>query len=484
MWGGGGGLLEQQAGKPVPRPYRSRTDAPSRVAGNWNTVRLGAGSSLNSGSKQLWLEREHTHMATATDHSTIISAFDSLADAQRAVQDLINAGIPRDEISLAASDPKGEYSHNLPSTGDTRKSTDGTSVGQNVTGGAVVGGLGGLLLGLGALAIPGVGPIIAAGPLAAALGGALTGAAGGGVIGAMKDAGVPDEDARFYNDHLRSGGAVVTVRATRGEEDRITEVLNRYDAVEVGETTVKSDDAIRTGLPPVAPLATRREEPVARPAQAPPLPAARRMDQGEQVIPIVEEQLAVGKRAVGRGSVRVFSRITETPVQQQITLRDETVTVERHAVNRPISAAEMDGLRDQTIEVTETDEEAVVQKTARVVEEVVVGKQTSQRTETISDTVRRTDVQVENVAATGDDTDFRTDFQTRFGKVKGATYESYAPAYQYGSRMANDAQYKGKSYSQVEEQLKTDYLRNNPNSTWDNAKGAVRYGWEKVSGKR
>lgn len=81
------------------------------------------------------------------------------------------------------------------------------------------------------------------------------------------------------------------------------------------------------------------------------------------------------------------------------------------------------------------------------------------------------------------DDDFRQDFQTRYGS-SGAVYESYAPAYDYGYRMASDSRYKDRSWSDVESTLETDYLRNNPNSTWDQVKGAVRYGWEKVTGKR
>jgi len=165
------------------------------------------------------------------------------------------------------------------------------------------------------------------------------------------------------------------------------------------------------------------------------------------------------------------------------------------AVNRPVSDADRTNMRDQTIEVTETSEEPVITKRARVVEEVSIGKETTERTETVHDKVRRTDVKVEKLGAegrgaegrgrnTGDyDTEFRRDFETRYAP-QGGKYESYAPAYQYGYTMAGDQRYANKSWGDIESNLKTDYLRNNPNSTWDEAKGAVRYGWEKVTGKR
>ena len=101
-----------------------------------------------------------------------------------------------------------------------------------------------------------------------------------------------------------------------------------------------------------------------------------------------------------RGGVRIHTSITERPVEEQVTLRDETVHVERRAVDRPITDADMAGMKDSTFELTETDEEAVVSKTARVVEEVSVGKQATEHTETVRDSVRRTDVDVEQLTDT------------------------------------------------------------------------------------
>jgi len=82
------------------------------------------------------------------------------------------------------------------------------------------------------------------------------------------------------------------------------------------------------------------------------------------------------------------------------------------------------------------------------------------------------------------DADYRNDFQTRYGSDPNLRYEDYAPAYQYGYRMASDPRYRDRNFDDVSDQLRTDYLRNNPNSAWDRMKGAVRYGWEKVTGKR
>jgi uncharacterized protein (TIGR02271 family) len=118
----------------------------------------------------------------------------------------------------------------------------------------------------------------------------------------------------------------------------------------------------------------------------------------EATVPVVEERLAVGKREVEQGGVRVKTRVEERPVEEQVNLREEHARVERRPVDRPANEADIArAARGQSIEVTEMHEEPVVAKEARVVEEVVVGKEVEQRTETVRDTVRRTDVEVEKV---------------------------------------------------------------------------------------
>ncbi len=209
--------------------------------------------------------------------------------------------------------------------------------------------------------------------------------------------------------------------------------------------------------------------------------------QTSQAIPVVEEELQVGKRAVQRGGVRVYSRITETPVEEQVRLREEHVRVDRQPVNREATEADFRAGRDQVIEVTEYAEQPVVAKQARVVEEVRVGKEATERTETIRDSVRRSDVEVENLTGSTsgqgyDDSDFRKHFSTAFpgGTAK---YDDYAPAYRYGYEAANDPRYKGRDYSQIESDLRSDYAKRYPNSTWDRMKDSVQYGWNKVTGK-
>ena len=120
----------------------------------------------------------------------------------------------------------------------------------------------------------------------------------------------------------------------------------------------------------------------------------REANDGEVVLPVIEEQLRLGKRTVESGAARVSTSVSEVPVEESVTLREEHVTVERHKVDRAVENAPA-AFREGTIEVTEMAEVPVVSKEARVVEEVVVGKQTTEREETVRDTVKRTEVNVD-----------------------------------------------------------------------------------------
>jgi len=286
--------------------------------------------------------------------------------------------------------------------------------------------------------------------------------------------GADDADERSrYSGAISHGRFVVAVDADDARKDRVVTIMNSQGAVDIDE------DARRQGYhgQTVASDTTTRKDRLSTKAKD---------VSTDRAIPVVREELQIGKRVVQRGAVRIFSRVVEQPVEEQVRLREEKVRVERRPVDRPITGADQAMLRDQTIEVTEMGEEPVVQKQARVVEEVRIGKDVTERTETVRDTLRHTEVNTDNIDAKGSRDyrdDFRRDFATRYGTT-GEQFETYAPAYDYGYRVANDSRYRGKSWDDVEDTLRTDYLRNNPNSSWDRAKGAVRYGWEKVTGKR
>lgn len=181
------------------------------------------------------------------------------------------------------------------------------------------------------------------------------------------------DDSDDYREAVRRGAVLVTVTADRNRIDDAEAILNRHDPLDIDHQ-----------------VSQWQAGGYQRPAQE-----TRSADaQGEQAIPIVEEQLRVGKRREQRGGVRVYSHVTETPVEEEVRLRNETVRVTRRAADRTVDG---DSLRDQTIEVYETREVPVVSKEARIVGEVVVEKDAEERTEKIRDTVRKTDVQVEDI---------------------------------------------------------------------------------------
>ena len=193
---------------------------------------------------------------------------------------------------------------------------------------------------------------------------------------------LPERDQRLLADGISSGGSVIVVSGQESMTDKAESIFSKHQARKIDQEVI--GDTAPVAAAPVA-------------AAAIPQPA-RTAAAADTVIPVIEEEIAVGKRQVERGGVRVYSRIVETPVQESVTLREEHATIERHPVNRAVTEADMEALKTQSIEVTETAEVPVVGKSARVVEEVRVDKDVTERTEQITDTVRHTEIEVEKVA--------------------------------------------------------------------------------------
>jgi len=303
----------------------------------------------------------------------ITHSYDSYDHAVRAVHALEAAGVPHDDISLVSGDKDRSVATTV--AGDTADNT-ATGAGTGATLGTVLGGGAGLLAGIGSLAIPGVGPIVAAGWLIATLTGAGVGAAAGGLLGSLTGAGVDEADAKTYADHVERGGTLLTVRASDAMATQAEYILEHGAAP--ATTGVTAPMAAQPVMPAAAPVAT----------------TAAPMDDKLQV---VKEDLVVGKREVEQGAVRVTSRVVETPVEEQLRLHEECVVVDRRPINRPLTGAAADVFRERTLAATARSEEAVVGKEARVVEEIGLRKEATDRVETVRDTVRETKVDVEQV---------------------------------------------------------------------------------------
>jgi uncharacterized protein (TIGR02271 family) len=225
-----------------------------------------------------------------------------------------------------------------------------------------------------------------------------------GIWDSVKNAFLPDEDRHTYEEGVRRGGAVLTADVEEHQVDEAVRVLEESNSIDIDERAGDwrsqgwkyGAGAGAVGAASLGTTDTARESFIGRDADD---------VVEEQAIPVVEEKLKVGKREVDRGGVRVRSYVTETPVHEQLRLRNERVDVERLAVDQPLSATDGDPFRERTVEMTARGEEAVVAKEARVVEEVIVRKTADEEVRDIDDTVRRTDVEVDKDVKSRTDTD-------------------------------------------------------------------------------
>jgi uncharacterized protein (TIGR02271 family) len=289
----------------------------------------------------------------STSRRLVTALFDSRTDAEEAISRLHAAGIPRDGIRLT---PSGQ---------DT-----GTSGGTNTQ------------------SFP---------------------EASAGLWESLRDLFLPDEDRHTYAEGLRRGGYLVSVQAGDADYERVIDILDDEGTVDIDERSSSWRSEGWTGTSDVLSGSTANLTTGASgttttaTAEAGLGAASQRSSSGDEVIPVAEEELHVGKRDVSHGRVRIRSYVVERPVSEQVSLREEHVEVERRPVSGTAQAGAIAGdpFQERTIEVEERSEEAVVSKEARVVEEVVVRKQAEQRTETISDTVRKTEVDVEDERGTG-----------------------------------------------------------------------------------
>ena len=220
---------------------------------------------------------------------------------------------------------------------------------------------------------------------------------GGSLISELEGEGVPSADAKLYSEGVSAGDALEIAHTSDDRAMLAQEIMNRHGALDIHDAFTQRSGTLTTDMAGAGLVGAGVSAATVAPAMTATTGTVNAGD--EAVIPVIEEELAVGKRQIQRGGVRVFQRVTERPVQESVSLHEEHVTIERVAVDRPVTSADA-AFREGTIEVTETAEVPVVAKDARVVEEVVVGKTATDRVETISDTVRRTDVEVEEIPGT------------------------------------------------------------------------------------
>ncbi|NLM40905.1 MAG: hypothetical protein GX199_01180 [Firmicutes bacterium] len=158
--------------------------------------------------------------------STVIGVFSDISTAEKAVKALRNKGFKDNEISIVAKEDKARRGGTDMEAGD-EFATD--SIAEGTTWGGALGGVAGLLAGVGALAIPGIGPIVAAGPLAGALSGAVT----GGVAGGLIDLGIPEDKGRQYEENLKQGGVLAVIETSDDKANDASSILRQHGAKDV-----------------------------------------------------------------------------------------------------------------------------------------------------------------------------------------------------------------------------------------------------------
>jgi uncharacterized protein (TIGR02271 family) len=276
---------------------------------------------------------------------TVVGLFNSASEAQQAVQQLMSAGFEQSNVDVAAQDARNAQQM----TGASGSNNDPSDF-RNSSGTAIEG--------------------------AADATSRATGAAEDGIGNFFNNlfGGSDNNDARAYTHVTRSGGSVVTVHAASGSEaERARDILDSYGAIDVHAQA----ESLGYGMTGAQGYANE--------------------EGGAQKVNIIEENLQVGKRVEQTGGARIRSRIIEKPVEASVRLREEHVNVQRRDVDRPATEADFAAFQEGEISVTEQAERAVVAKEARVVGEVSIDKTATEREQTIRDTVRSTDVQVEQL---------------------------------------------------------------------------------------
>lgn len=330
---------------------------------------------------------------------TVVGLFDDFTQAQRAVQALEGSGIPRNDISLVANNAEGKYDHyaNTALENDVTDSAT-TGAGTGATAGAVVGGGLGLLAGLGLMAIPGFGPIVAAGWIVSTITGAGIGAAAGGVLGALVGAGVPHEEATLYNEGVRRGGTLIAVKTADDMAGSTADTLSQFGAVNIDERADSYRQPYDLSTPPANPgFNTNTFTPNSTPTQtAPSMPAT--------------------------------TSLASDPFQPAST-----------------SAIPPQAPGFAPFEAIDS---------------------THQRRDSL------------------DDFDYESDFRSNYNRTyanSGMTYDQFAPAYQYGYGLNNDARFRGKDWNSAQYDIQRDWESRQP-GTWDRFSNAIRYAWDKATG--
>jgi uncharacterized protein (TIGR02271 family) len=314
---------------------------------------------------------------------------------------------------------------------------------------------------------------------------------------------VPQPDLDVYLNGVRDGGTIVTANVGDSAVARAASILGSFDMVNIssrandlsrktstagaadtGRTTMgRAADAGRSAAGTAAD-ASRGVMPRQTPVPPKMMPTERGLSDpvgNDNVLEVVEEDLSVGKEAIERGRMRIYNVVTEREVEQDIALKDETIRVQRRPVGRSIEVND-DLFKPRSFEMVEIDEIANVKKTARVIEEVTLGKDVVDKIQTIKEKLRHQDVKVEEIPAARPYESYQNDFRGFYDKQlakSGVSYDSLTPAFRFGHNLATREPFRSSPWTTVEGDARRIWEEKNP-GTWDQNKPVVKYAWEAV----
>ncbi|MEZ4517245.1 MAG: YsnF/AvaK domain-containing protein [Chloroflexota bacterium] len=272
---------------------------------------------------------------------------------------------------------------------------------------------------------------------------------------------IPEPDVSIYLAGVRDGGTIITANVADSQVMRAAEIMSAYDMVNVQDRAVELKTTY-TDLPDLTDATL-----------------------DENVIEVIEEELEVGKEAVERGRMRIYNVVTEREEAVDVALRDETIKVSRRPVNRKV-AVNPNLFQARSFEMVEMDEVAKVAKTAVVVEEVYLGKEVAEKIETIKETLRRQDVEIEEVPAVRAYAEYENDFRRYVDSklsANGLVYDDVAPAMKFGYQLGTTEPFRSSPWSAVEADAKNIWEETNPGS-WDSNAPVVKYAWEATRNMR
>jgi len=315
------------------------------------------------------------------ERTTIVGVFTDQRHADQAVDELRKAGFREDQIGFTGRWLEGD------ATGTTTPE-ESSHAGTGAIVGALAGaGLGGLV-GLGIIAgmIPAIGPVIAGGTLAAIMANAAGGAAIGGLVGSLTGAGIPEEEAQYYQNEFEAGRSIVTVKAD-GRYDEAMTILRRHGAYDMHTAATRATGA--TAAATTADVHTAATRATGTTAAA----TTARTGEAGQKIQVREEVLQAHKQPVETGEVRVRKEVHTEHKTIDVPVQHEEVYIERRPAHGTVPAGEIRAGEEIRIPVRE--EQVDVSKHTVVKEEVEVGKRVVQDKERVSGDVRKEEVCVE-----------------------------------------------------------------------------------------